>query len=134
MPLLKLEHFLVLADDIDATRDFYCLLGLRTGFRPPMEFAGYWVYAGDTPCVHIADRSDYERHSRNVGIPVSAATPGTGPVDHLAFNGGDLEGMLALLRDHGIPFVHHKPAGAPLQQLFLHDPNGVKVEINFFPP
>ncbi len=39
MPLTKMEHYLVLTDDIDATRDFYCqALGMHVGFRPPLGF------------------------------------------------------------------------------------------------
>ena len=34
MPLTKMEHYLVLTKDIDATRDFYCrVLGMQDGFR-----------------------------------------------------------------------------------------------------
>jgi catechol 2,3-dioxygenase-like lactoylglutathione lyase family enzyme len=33
MPLTKLEHYLVLTDNIDATRDFYVeALGMQVGF------------------------------------------------------------------------------------------------------
>jgi catechol 2,3-dioxygenase-like lactoylglutathione lyase family enzyme len=45
-----MEHFLVLTDDVDRTRDFYCdALGMRVGPRPPIPFAGYWMYLGDSP-------------------------------------------------------------------------------------
>ena len=38
MPLTKLEHVLVLTDDIDGTRDFYRdALGLDEGERPPLD-------------------------------------------------------------------------------------------------
>ena len=26
----------------------------RDGFRPDLGFPGYWLYAGDVPCIHIA--------------------------------------------------------------------------------
>lgn len=42
MALKSLNHFLVRADDLESTRDFYVdLLGLRVGARPPFEFPGY---------------------------------------------------------------------------------------------
>ena len=70
------DHFLVLTDDIDATRDFWCdALGLEVGERPPLEFPGYWLYAGGVPCVHVAERSAYEAHSERIGIP-AATGPG----------------------------------------------------------
>src|SRR5262245_55334798 len=52
MPLTKMEHYLVLTKDIDATRDFYCrVLGMSDGFRPPLGFPGYWLYLGDTAVI-----------------------------------------------------------------------------------
>src|SRR5215218_10913014 len=78
MALTKLEHVLVLTEDIEATRDFYRdALGLEQGERPPLEFPGYWLYAGGVPCVHVAERAAYEAHSESIGIPASKL-----PVDH----------------------------------------------------
>ena len=131
MPLTKMEHYLVLTDDIDGTRDFYCnALGMRVGPRPPLAFLGYWLYVGETPCIHIGEWKSYTEHSKSQGIPVTKPAPGTGPVDHIAFNGEDFDGILAHLQKHGVSaHVNHVPGGA-LRQLFLLDPNGVKIEIN----
>ena len=64
-----LDHFLVLTDDIDGTRDFWCgALDLRVGARPPLEFPGYWLYAGGVPCVHVAERAAFDAHSQRIGI------------------------------------------------------------------
>ncbi|MEJ2761690.1 MAG: VOC family protein [Gammaproteobacteria bacterium] len=134
MGLNRMEHFLVLTDDIDATRDFYCqALGMETGFRPPLGFPGYWVYLGDTPCIHIAEWETYTAHSHSLGIPVSERTAGTGPVDHIAFTGTDYDAMLARLKDMKIEVNQNIVPGGGLQQLFLEDPNGVKIELNFWP-
>jgi len=131
MPLTKMEHYLVLTDDIDATRDFYCnALGMRIGSRPPLEFPGYWLYVGDTPCIHIAEWKTYTAHSERQGVPVSTRAPGTGPFDHIAFNAEDFDGVLDRLRQNGIEPRKNSVTGAPLRQLFLTDPNGVKIEIN----
>jgi catechol 2,3-dioxygenase-like lactoylglutathione lyase family enzyme len=132
MDLNRMEHFLVLTDDIDATRDFYCqVLGMDTGFRPPLEFPGYWVYLGDTPCIHIAEWETYTVHSRSLGIPVSKRTTGTGPVDHIAFIGSDYDAALARLKDMKVGFSQNIAPGGGPRQLFLEDPNGVKIELNF---
>ncbi|MFS8608825.1 MAG: VOC family protein [Gammaproteobacteria bacterium] len=64
MALTKLEHYLVISDDIEETRRFYCdALGMRVGFRPELEFDGYWLYVGDVPCIHVAERESYKRYS-----------------------------------------------------------------------
>ncbi len=132
MPLTQLEHYLVLTDDIDATRDFYInALGMRLGFRPSLEFPGHWVYIGETPVIHIAEWKTYTAHSKSKSIEVSTPAPGTGPVDHIAFNAQDYDGVLERLRQHGVDVRINDSRNAPVRQLFLFDPNGVKIEINF---
>jgi catechol 2,3-dioxygenase-like lactoylglutathione lyase family enzyme len=131
MPLTQLEHYLVLTDDLDGTRDFYSrALGMRVGARPPLAFPGYWLYVGEVPCIHIAEWESYRAHSTEVGIRVSTRAAGTGPVDHIAFNGVDCAAIKAMLTAYGLEFAVNEVPAIGLTQLFLHDPNGVKVEIN----
>jgi catechol 2,3-dioxygenase-like lactoylglutathione lyase family enzyme len=131
MPIIELEHYLVLTDELDKTRDFYHhALGLEVGPRPPLGFPGYWLYAGNVPCIHIAEWESYRAHSAKAGISVSTPAPGTGPLDHIAFNAVDYESVKAKLTAYGVPFTENKVPAARLTQLFLHDPNGLKVEIN----
>jgi catechol 2,3-dioxygenase-like lactoylglutathione lyase family enzyme len=131
MPLTQLEHYLVLTEDLEATRDFYRdALGLREGARPPLGFPGYWLYLGDVPCIHIAEWNTYRTHSIATGISVTAPAPGTGPLDHIAFNAVDLSAVKARLAAHKIEYSVNEVPKAGLIQLFLKDPNGVKIEIN----
>jgi catechol 2,3-dioxygenase-like lactoylglutathione lyase family enzyme len=131
MPLTQLEHYLVLTDDLDGSRDFYRdALGLREGARPPLGFPGYWLYLGDVPCIHIAEWNTYRAHSTAVGISVSTPAPGTGALDHIAFNAVDLAGVKARLCAQEINYSINEVPSAGLTQLFLRDPNGIKVEIN----
>ena len=134
MPLLKLEHLLVLTDDIDATRDFYCgALGLELGDRPPLEFPGYWLYVEGVPCIHVADRAAFAEHSEGLGMTASAEAEGTGAVDHVAFNGGGYEEVVSRLERSGDERAENTIPGAGIRQVFVHDPNGVKIEINVPP-
>jgi catechol 2,3-dioxygenase-like lactoylglutathione lyase family enzyme len=134
MPLTRMEHLLVLTDDIDATRDFYRdALGLNEGERPPLEFPGYWLYLDGVPCIHVAERTAFEAHSEQLGIEASPAGEGTGAVDHLAFNGDDYDGARAQLERSGVETQSNTVPGIGLRQLFLRDPNGVKIEINVMP-
>jgi catechol 2,3-dioxygenase-like lactoylglutathione lyase family enzyme len=131
MPVTQLEHCLVLTDDLGATRDFYRdALGLPEGPRPPLGFPGHWMYLGDIPCIHIAEWTTYRAHSDAAGISVSSPAPGTGPLDHIAFNATDLTGVKARLAAHRVAYAVNDVPHAGLTQLFLKDPNGVKVEIN----
>ena len=132
MPLTKLEHYLVLTHDLDATRDFYVeALGMHAGFRPDLGFPGHWVYIGDTPVIHIAEWQTYTAHSKRKGVEVSARADKTGPVDHIAFAAQNYDEVLAQLRQRGIPVRANDNPGNVVRQLFVFDPNGVKIEINF---
>ncbi|HKO26207.1 MAG TPA: VOC family protein [Solirubrobacteraceae bacterium] len=136
MSIGALEHVLVLADDIDGTRDFYCdVVGLSVGERPSLAFPGYWLYAsGSGPgvgpaCVHVAERRAYAAHAAGLGLDVPERDPGVGPVDHIAFNASDYDGLLERLQRQGVRAVTNAVPGGP-RQVFIRDPNGVRVEIN----
>lgn len=140
MSIGSLEHVLVLADDIDATRDFYCsVVGLSVGDRPPLAFPGYWLYAasGSGPdsgaaCVHIAERRAYAAHASSLGLHVPVGPDqGPGAVDHIAFRASDYDALVERLERHGVRAVKNAVPGGP-RQVFIEDPNGVRVEISVF--
>jgi len=131
MPLTRMEHFLVLTDDIEKTRAFYCdVLGMTVGWRPPLAFLGYWLYVGEVPCVHIGEWKSYTAHSEELGIPVTKPAPGTGPLDHIAFNGVDFDEIRGRLDRHGVRYGLNVVPENGLRQLFFEDPNAVKIELN----
>ncbi|MEY4762687.1 MAG: hypothetical protein RLZZ200_2543 [Pseudomonadota bacterium] len=133
MSLSKLEHYLVMTADLEATRRFYVEgLGFTDGFRPDLGFPGYWLYLGDVPCIHVAEWETYTSHSRRLGLPVTTPATGTGSLDHIAFHASDFEGFVSRLAAQGIDAHRHDAPEAKLRQLFLLDPNGIKLEINFF--
>lgn len=126
MSLRRLDHVLVLTDDLEATRAFYCeALGLEVGERPPFEFPGYWLYLDGVPCVHVAERGPYEAHASARSLQVGPA------VDHVAFAGHGYERVAARLEAAGVDAVANTVPGTGLRQLFLTDPSGVRVELNF---
>jgi catechol 2,3-dioxygenase-like lactoylglutathione lyase family enzyme len=55
--------------------------------------------------------------------------PGVGPVDHIAFKASDYDRLLERLQRHGVRAVTNAVPGGP-RQVFIQDPNGVRVEIN----
>jgi hypothetical protein len=87
---------------------------------------------GDTPCIHIAEWKTYTAHSLGKGIAVHASegSGNTGAVDHIAFNGVDYDEIVSRLERRGVHARRNEQPGGALRQLFLEDPNGVKIEIN----
>ena len=97
MPLSHIEHFLVAADDIDATRDWYArVLGLESGPHPDFGFPVHWMYAGGIDLVHIGPsaRQAGEIQKKYLGRTSQDAGTGTGALDHIAFRATGLRGML----------------------------------------
>jgi catechol 2,3-dioxygenase-like lactoylglutathione lyase family enzyme len=121
----RLHHVLVLTDDLEASRRFYSeALGFEVAERPPLPFAGVWLTLGDGPCLRLADRGEYEAHAATLGL-----RPATGRVDHVAFRREGYEQLGARLREAGIAFTANEVPGA-FRQLFVDDPNGVRIELN----
>ena len=136
---MSLNHFSIRSLDLDACERFYCgLLGLQVGPRPPFPFPGLWLYAGDTTqwanaVVHIIgiDRNDPEGLKQYLGDRDESSLHGTGAVDHVAFFSTGLADTLRRLQAQGIECRERTVPLLGLHQVFVDDPNGVVVELNF---
>jgi catechol 2,3-dioxygenase-like lactoylglutathione lyase family enzyme len=134
MGLSHIEHFLVAADDIDATRDWYArVLGMTCGPHPDFGFPVHWMYLGDVDVVHIGPsaKSANDIQKKYLGRTAQDAGAGTGAIDHIAFRATGLRAMLQHLRAQGVGFAQRRANGQALFQLFFHDPNGIKIELNY---
>lgn len=115
-----MNHFTITAEDRAQTLGFYCgLLGLQEGPRPDLGFPGAWLYASGAQAVlHIYwDRP----------MPLLR----TGVIDHLAFSATGLKTVKARFDAAGVKYELRQQAGSRTWQLFCHDPNGAKVELDF---
>jgi catechol 2,3-dioxygenase-like lactoylglutathione lyase family enzyme len=119
----SLDHVLILTDDLDASLAFYRdALRLEMCERPPLPFPGYWLGVGGRVSLHLAERAAYDDALAALGL----ARP-VGPVDHVSFLGrGD---VATRLESAGIPVVRNEVPGV-FKQVFVTDPNGVRVEVN----
>jgi catechol 2,3-dioxygenase-like lactoylglutathione lyase family enzyme len=134
MPLSHIEHFLVAADDLDATRDWYArVLGMKPGPHPEFGFPVHWMYLGDVDVVHIGPsaRQANEAQRKYLGRTSQDAGQGTGALDHIAFRATGLRDTIEHLRKEKIAFKQRRANGQALYQLFFLDPNGIKIELNF---
>ena len=121
MPIERMDHFTVLTKDAIATAEFYSfILGLEPGPRPNFSFPGVWLYREGKPVVHVVEKDE---------IP-----SGPGVLDHMAFWATDLAGFIAKLKARQIVYdLRRVPEGGPsvgVWQLFFHDPNGARIEID----
>ena len=132
MPLERMEHVTIDTDDVEGTKAFYCdVLGMTAGFRPDFEFDGCWLYVDNVACIHVCEWESYKAFTASRGIPISSRAESTGAFDHVAFNATDYDAMVARLEAKGVNYNHAEVPDIPLRQLFLKDPNGVTVELNF---
>jgi catechol 2,3-dioxygenase-like lactoylglutathione lyase family enzyme len=119
MAIAGLNHFTVLTDDVPRTVRFYReALGLVEGPRPPFDFPGAWLYAGPQAVLHVVG-----------GRP--SAELRAGVIDHVAFSVTDLARTLGRLDALGIVADCRRLPGGGDWQVFCHDPNGARVELDF---
>ena len=99
--------------------DFYGkALGLTPGPRPDFGIHGYWLYAGDEPILHLIQDDNRE-------------TGGPSYLDHVALRCEGLQQAKARLDDAGISYGEMRIDELNQTQLFLNDPAGTSVELNF---
>ena len=137
MPLSKLAHYSIRTTDLERSRHFYTqVLGLREGFRPPFPFPGIWLYMGSDESqygvVHIIgiDPNDPSGLTAYLGDKDLPAT-GTGTVDHIAFLATNVQDFWATLRKAGYRWRDRTVPSLGLHQVFVDDPSGVTIEMNF---
>ena len=123
MAITKLDHYTIRTDDLEATERFYTqVLHLRAGFRPAFDFPGAWLYAGGEDAgaavVHLVSIDRRGLH-------------GTGAVDHIAFLATDWPEMRARCAANGVAYEQRSSPSLGLYQVFLRDPSGVTIELNY---
>lgn len=121
MPIDRMDHFTVLTKDAKATADFYSsILGLEIGPRPKLSVRGIWLYCGDAAVLHVIEKDEVPQ--------------GPSVLDHVAFGGTDLPGLVARLTARNVPYdLRRLSEGGPTPgdwQLFFFDPNGARIEID----
>ena len=136
MPIRKLAHFSIRTSRLEESKRFYVdILGLRVGYRPPLDFPGVWLYQGgdeaDYGVVHLIGTggdgrglSDYLGEKTEVGM-------GTGTLDHLAFFATDIDEFRRRLVHQKLEFFERTVPALGLRQMFFCDPSGLTIEMNF---
>ncbi len=117
-----LDHFNIRTRDLAATVRFYCdALGLEQGARPNFSFPGAWLYSDGRAVVHLVD----------ISLTAEPQKPDSGVVHHVAFASRGFHAMSRRLADKGVAFETKQVPGGELWQIFVTDPNGVTIELNY---
>jgi catechol 2,3-dioxygenase-like lactoylglutathione lyase family enzyme len=126
MTIQGMNHFTILTEDLEKTLAFYReILGLEPGFRPDFGFPGAWLYARE-PRDHTGQAILHVVAERTMPDPPA------GVIDHMAFTAQGMKATLAKLDARGIKYTKSKlPSVVGTWQVFFHDPNGARVELDF---
>jgi len=139
----QIDHCNIRTGKIDETIAFYSdVLGLRRGPFPGNGKGGAWLYdTTERPVIHLmaVDPHDPDFASKFVrgrhetlGLPADRLeTEGSGAIDHVAFECDDYDGMLVKFRSLGMKYALNAVDSINLRQIFVLDPNGITLELNF---
>ncbi len=119
MAAIGMNHFTVIAKDLDQTVEFYReILNLEVGFRPDLGSPGAWLYIGENAVLHILSGKEFPKEPEGV-------------LDHMAFTSENINRILTKLKAQEINFSLKRQPQTNTWQLFFKDPNGAKVELDF---
>jgi catechol 2,3-dioxygenase-like lactoylglutathione lyase family enzyme len=124
MPLLDMHHVAIKNRDLEATERFYVdVLGMRKVARPDFDFPGAWLQMGTT-MFHLM--------GGDMAVnPKGEFEEGSAAVDHIALQARDFDSMKARLLAHNLEYTENEIREFGIWQLFVSDPNGVRIELNF---
>ena len=129
MKIEALDHINIITADLDGTARFYAeLLGLERRDGPPPLKPGHaqWMHAGGHAILHINSLECPRTFDRAV-----EAGP-TGSIHHVALRCIGHDEMIGRLNARGLNYQPNEVTAIGLRQLFVMDPNGVLLELNFF--
>ena len=117
-----LDHFNIRTRKLADTVRFYeDVLGLEKGPRPNFAFPGAWIYSEGKAVVHLVDIAATDEPQK----------ADSGVVHHVAFASRGFDGMKQRLNSRGMQFEARQVPGGDLWQIFVNDPNGVMIELNY---
>jgi len=111
------------------------VLGMEEGDRPDFPFPGHWLYINGHAVVHLVgvDPDDPSGLVGYLGGDIDPESLGeSGSFDHIAFRATDAPSMIERLSRKNVPYRERNVPNMDVYQLFVEDPNGITVEINYF--
>jgi catechol 2,3-dioxygenase-like lactoylglutathione lyase family enzyme len=134
MRINALDHINIRTTRFDETLGFYRdTIGLSVRPSPVVSdiSEGAWICdEGNRPIIHLVPAGQTVRALGSMEVDNDDAT-GTGPLHHVALDCGDYETFRAHLEASGRELRFNDIPQADLRQIFVRDPNGLLVELNF---
>lgn len=133
MSVQSLNHYTIRTTDLERSRRFYEeVVGLKSGDRPPFDFPGLWLYAADGVAVlHLVGIDPQAGDGLADYLGDKSAETGGGAIDHIAFVCRDFTEVKRKLAERNIPFRARQVPLIAMDQIFITDPEGVTLELNF---
>ena len=133
MPVTELNHYFVRAGNLEKTKDFYVnVLGFEVMPRPEFPFKGYWLGVNGNIQVHMGQAGIANAELYYLGTTKASAQDNAGVIDHIAFLATEPEKFLARFKELGISARPRSLPESDLYQLFVKDPDGLTIELNFW--
>ena len=119
MAIKSLDHVNIRTSKAKETMKFYTeILDFSEGFRPPFNFPGAWLYAAESAVIHLVFGDSDPSENYN-------------PVDHIAFKASGYQETMQRLESANWEYRCSHVPDRKIRQIFLVDPNGVKLELIF---
>ncbi|CAN5326613.1 hypothetical protein BH10PSE14_BH10PSE14_09570 [soil metagenome] len=130
MTVEALDHVNIVTQDLDRAESFYReLLALDSRAAPPplTHETARWMYdTSGRAVLHLNSRDAPRVMDRYMA-------PGpTGALHHIAFRCRGRDDVVARLDAMGLAYRCNEVPAAGLRQLFVTDPDGILLELNFF--
>jgi len=126
MPVLDLHHVAIKSKNLKATEKFYTkVLGMKKVPRAEFPFPGVWLQMGET-MFHIYGGSAAKTHAGNFKY-----SPKDSPIDHIALSAKGFDKMKENFKKQRCTWRQNDVRDFKIWQLFLEDPSGVIIELNF---
>jgi extradiol dioxygenase family protein len=123
MPITGINHINieVSTEQLPKVRMFYeDVLGLKIGFRAKSKRDGAWLYAGNQPVIHLSVNDEPLTSNKTCFNHVAFACNGLAQCKRDL----DIQGIEYMLEQRSL-------ADKEMTQIFLYDPVGIKIELNF---
>ncbi len=129
---ISFDHYLLFTKDLKKTIDWYSsVLGIKPGPTPKFDVPVHWLYLGDQPIIHAAERNNKDNIESYIGKVDYQNEIGSGLIDLIAFICSGLTAMLAKLKLLNVEYTEHRVDINSRYQIFFFDPNGIKIELDF---